>query len=262
MATTLSSTERAVLATLLGAEPNVTVAQRLEGSSHQLLGFIASGDFLVARWPKVARPEHVWWQELSVQQLAAQHGLAPCILAQNTDWQSTLLPMADPLTLGIPSIARLLKQTHQLPKVSPRLDIAHAFTFWFELCEPEHRPWSAQANQQKAKHASYTFAEFDTCLVQSHGDCVASNILQICNRATFIDWEYHCLAPRWWDLAIYTESQQLNTEATSALLQNYHHAEPLREAQSQLEVFRAIYADLAILWHCATMKSPNHYQTP
>jgi thiamine kinase-like enzyme len=262
MATTLSSTEREVLARLLGAEPKVTVAQRLEGSSHQLLAFVAAGDPLIARWPKVTRSEHAWWQELSVHQLAAQHGLTPQILALNASTQSTLLPKAKPLQFGLTGIARLLKQCHQLPKVSHKLDIAHAFTFWFESCKPEQQPWSTQANQQKAEHAARKFAEFDTCLVQSHGDCVASNILQIHNRAVFIDWEYHCLAPCWWDLAIYSESQHLNTEASNTLLQSYCQTEPLLDAHSQLEAFRGIYADLAILWHCATMRSPNHYQTP
>lgn len=262
MATTLSSAERELLAGLLGFDPCSAAYQRLEGSSHHLLRFTLRGDLRVARWPKVARPSAIWWCELSVQQLAAQHGLAPDTLTLNPDHQSTLLTGAEPLRLGSREVAKLLRQCHQLPKVSQKLDIAHAFRYWFESCQPQHRPWTAQANQQKAEHAAQKFSEFETRLVQSHGDCVATNVLQLGNRAVLIDWEYHCLAPRWWDLAIYAESQQLNSDAAHDLLQNYCQTQPSRETSSQLEAFRAIYAELAILWHCATMHAPNHYQTP
>lgn len=262
MAKTLSSTERELLAGLLGFDPCSVAYQRLEGSSHNLLRFTLRGDLLVARWPKIARPGAIWWRELSVQQLAAQHGLAPHTLALQADNQSALLRGADPLRLGLREVAKLLQQCHQLPKVSQKLDIAHAFRYWFESCQHQHRPWAAQANQQKAEHAAQKFSEFETRLVQSHGDCVATNVLQLGNRVVLIDWEYHCLAPRWWDLAIYAESQQLNSDATHDLLQNYCQAQPSRETRSQLKAFRTIYAELAILWHCATMHAPNHYQTP
>ncbi len=261
MATTLSSTEREILAGLLGCEPCGNEYQRLEGSSHKLLSFAAHSDFVVARWPKVARPKHAWWREQSVQQLAAQHDLAPKVMALDAAMQSTLLPRIEPLRIELAGISQLLRQCHQLPKVSQKLDIAHAFIYWFELCQPQHRPWSKPVNRQKAERAAQKFTRYDRCLVQSHGDCVPTNILQIQNHAVFIDWEYHCLAPRWWDLAIYAEAQKLGLKATHTLLQGYHQAHPSPSDLTEFEAFRVIYAELAILWHCATMHTPNHYRT-
>ena len=258
MATTLSSTERNILSGLLGSDFEIAGAQRFEGSGHRLLGFTTHDVTLIARWPKVARPERTWWHELSVQQLAAQHGLTPQILRVDPAMQSTLLIKAAPLCLGLDAIARLLRDCHQLPQVSHKLDIARAFHYWFDLCQPENQPWTPQLNQRKAERAALQFAEFEACLVQSHGDCLATNILQLQNRVVFIDWEYHCLAPRWWDLAIYAESQQLSPEAEANLLQNYVQAPLPFKTISALRAFRAIYAELAILWHCATIQAPTH----
>jgi|SaaInl5LU_22_DNA_1037371.scaffolds.fasta_scaffold01138_16 thiamine kinase-like enzyme len=261
MATTLSSTEQSILRGLQQEHPSAVGYQRLRGSSHQLLAFATAAHPLVARWPKALKPRSAWWQELSVQQLAAQHRIAPPILALNAQAQSTLMRKAELRQAELTSISELIRRCHQLPKVSTKLDIGHAFRYWFDLCKPNNRPWNAALNNSKAEHAAQRFAFFEGNWVQSHGDCVASNIMLLQQQTVFIDWEYHCLAPQWWDLAIYAESQHLSTDEESQLLEHYYYAVQPVAASQQLQVFRSIYADLAILWHCATMRLSNHYHT-
>lgn len=262
MATTLSSTEHQIIADLLGTDLGVDVFERMQGSGHNLLGFSNLGVDWVARWPKIQRPEPQWWQELSVQQIAAQYGIAPHAVASSPQTQSLLLPRAQVSNSGLDQAAQLIKRCHQLPKLSQPLDIQHAFHYWWNLCPPEHQPWQQASQRTKMQRAAQHFATCKTPLVQSHGDPVAANMLQLQGQPILIDWEYHCLAPLWWDLAIYAESQRLDDRSQHQLLQHYEPSLISDFAGHQLKVFMGIYADLAILWHCATMRSSNYYQTP
>ena len=241
-------------AKIKGPQAALQAAETLtnSGSRHRIVETEYSTQPCVIRTPIKHAPPADFWREISIQSLAADHELAPRVLDVETLTQTTVLERAIPARLNTHKVSQTLRALHALPKVAPRLDIKHAFEFWFSQLEPNHAPWNQASNRDRAGRARVLFDQHQPDQVLCHGDPVPDNFMSLVGRCVLIDWEYACLAPFWWDLAIYgSESGYAEAEKT-AFLEHYLSA-PASASQIQtLAKFISIYQDLRELWSLAT----------
>ena len=127
-----------------------------------------------------------------------------------------------------------------------------AFEFWFSRVEPSVTPWDQASNHDRATRASVLFADHRADHVLCHGDPVPENFMRIENRNVLIDWEYACVAPFWWDIAIYCSESGLAEAEKIALLTHYLSATASASQMQTLAKFIGVYQDLRELWSLAT----------
>ena len=244
------------VASTTGPQAALQAAETLtnSGSRHQIVEAEHCTKPCVIRTPIKPAPPADFWREVSIQSLAADHGLAPRVIEIETLTQTTVLERATPSTLNVTEVSQTLRALHTLPKVAPRLDIAHAFEFWFSQLEPNHAPWNQASNRDRAARARVLFDQHQPDQVLCHGDPVPDNFMSLVGRCVLIDWEYACLAPFWWDLAIYGSESGYAEAEKVALLEHYLSASASASA-SQIQTlakFISIYQDLRELWSLAT----------
>ena len=231
------------------------------GSRHHIVEAEYCTQPCVIRTPIKHAPLADFWREVSIQSLAADHELAPRVLDVETLTQTIVLERAIATRLSTNNVSQTLRALHALPKVAPRLDIEHAFGFWFSQLEPNHAPWDQVSNRDRAARARVLFDQHQPDEVLCHGDPVPDNFMSLVGRCVLIDWEYACLAPFWWDIAIYScESGYAEAEKT-AFLEHYLSA-PASASQIQtLAKFISVYQDLCKLWSRATAARAISYHS-
>ena len=226
------------------------------GSRHQIVEAKRFAKPCVIRHPIELADSADFWREVSIQSLAADHQLAPRVLEMETLTQTTVLERATPSTLSVTEVSQTLRALHALPKVAPRLDIEHAFEFWFSQLEPNHAPWDQASNRDRAARARVLFDQHQPDQVLCHGDPVPENLMRLDGRNVLIDWEYACLAPFWWDIAIYGSESGYAEAEKIALLEHYLSASASASALASqirtLAKFVSVYQDLRQLWSLAT----------
>lgn len=258
-----------------GAEKTwqVSGAATNSGSRHQVVEAEHFAKPCVIRRPIEPADPADFWREVSIQSLAADHQLAPRIMEIEASIQTIVLQRATPTRLDISPASHTLRMLHSLPKVAPRLDIEHAFDFWFSQIEPSRVPWNQASNRDRAASARVLFDQHQLDQVLCHGDPVPENFMRLEGRYVLIDWEYACLAPFWWDIAIYScESSYTETERAT-LITHYLAAlaSPWGSSSSSgsaavaatqmqtLAKFISVYQDLREVWSLATAQRAISY---
>jgi len=231
------------------------------GSRHQIVEAVRYGKLCVIRKPMTPAPTADFWREVSIQSLAADHRLAPRILETETSTQTILLERATPEDLSVKQACQILSALHTLPRAAQRLNIEHAFEFWFSQIEPSLAPWDQASNRDRATRARVLFADHRAEHVLCHGDPVPENFMRLDNRNVLIDWEYACLAPFWWDVAIYSSESGFAEVEKVALLTHYSSATVSASQMQTLAKFISVYQDLRELWSIATAARAISYHS-
>lgn len=228
------------------------------GSRHYTAIAAINGERVLARWPRVKQRPRGFDREVSQHMIAASHGLSPSILASDQNNQALLLPYLKPSMISWQDAALALRAVHALPQTAPRLNITHAMNYWFERA-PE-QPWTAQQQHDLTRWAEALFVTHQHDAVFSHGDYSVGNMLrQPTGQCVVIDWEYACLAPRWWDLAILCQTEQLSDAKRRSLLTQYWRRSPVAHELEILSDFIDVYTQLLALWTAATATGNTVY---
>lgn len=228
------------------------------GSRHYTAIAEVNGELVLARWPRIKQHNRGFDREISQHMIAAAHGLSPSILASDRNNQALLMPYLKPSVISWRDATTALRAVHALPQSAPRLNIAHAMNYWFDRAPKQ--PWETQQQHNLAHWAEVLFATHQHDAVFSHGDYSVSNVLRNTRgQCVVIDWEYACVAPRWWDLAILCQTEQLPTEKRRSLLAQYWRRSPSAQELETLSAFIDVYTQLLALWTAATATGNTVY---
>lgn len=212
--------------------------------------------FIFKRLNRQARSDADRKSEYLVQQLAAEHGLTPKVIAYNEHYKlqqyiaGDLIPTkSDNLT---ELLATQLHRIHQLPALhAPKQRLE------FELLRLKHQlPVHVDDHRfQEMLNLAIVLDASSSCDLLCHGDLSLNNILQAPNKQLYIlDWEYAVLACAAYDLAFCNCINEFTQKRSKSLIATYYDklSKPtlysLDSFQKECELYFQLFSYINELW--------------
>ena len=228
-----------------------------EGLSNYNILVRATGDFVVrvdgihSASDQLNRPAE--WRSL---QSAYRAGIAPRPCYFNPELGcvvSEYLPPDPAQAPSLPDVAALLRAVHALPPRHHRLDLEGRIISYEKRLEHRREPALAQLNSHgEATRQCLAAAQSGTqALVLCHNDLLRANRIVSGGRLWAIDWEYCAMGSPWYDLAVVTAGDGLDTHDRNLLLESYLGRPATAAEYARLDQYGCVYRYLELLWYLA-----------
>ncbi|WGL18000.1 choline kinase family protein [Microbulbifer bruguierae] len=186
---------------------------------------------------------------------SARHLCAPLVYI-DPDHRYLLTRFVDgvPMDLNqseaLAQVAQLLRQIHQLPPISARLDIADKANRYWQSIDRSARFFPALSKLHARMESLLRRTSNPQTYRLCHNDLLPENlIVDNAGQLRAIDWEYAALGEPFFDLATVAQGYRLNQQQQQGLLAAYLQR-PVEEAdRHKLAHWQRMYRYLSALWY-------------
>ena len=227
-------------------------------SGAMVYAVVADGGELILRIERPDSPDRDWQQQLAIQRLAAEHGIAPRLhhvdvaaraaVSAKVSGPPFTAALRDPASApaAIAGLVDALQTLHALPADGVRsVDIlAQARSLWREQAGRAGLPGWARSIGDRVDALEPVLAG-DARRVLSHNDLNPGNILWDGARPWLVDWQVASLAHPYHDLATFSTFLLLTDHDALGLLARQERTEL---APEQADTFRAMRQLAAIVY--------------
>lgn len=194
--------------------------------------------------------------EREVHQSISELGLCPAVIFENKEKHYWIRPYINGNTLKetlsdnnsvslLKQVTQVLKQVHELPinQHWPTIDLNERIeSYWQQLIskQPEQAK-EIESLKTTIKRQFKISNDFTPCLC--HMDCNIQNWIINQNDVHLIDWEYAHIGNPAWDLAVLSESAQLNKTQIKAMLKQYASVSiaQLNQAKQEMQYLESLW---------------------
>ena len=201
----------------------------------------------------------------AVEKQALQHadkaGLCAALVYCDPDYHYLLtryIPnQAWTIDNGLPQLAQLLRNIHQLDAVDGKLDITEKIKqYWQGINSQSDFMPKLASLKNVVKPYIETAAHLSEGLCLCHNDLILNNVVFADDGTLYaIDWEYAAMADPFHDLAVIAEEYELNAEQQAYLLNTYLQREVAGKDRQRLYCWRVLYRYLTLLWYAVQLSN-------